>query len=172
STQSFDDYKVNIETSMGDITSSWGTVPSTFDLNAQNLPKNICQVQPDLRRSGKNVKLPAKSNDYIVGSSRKYGLKNTKWNAKLTMDLLENGFLVQIDYSLFTKKSDKVFIALLVYMDDIVTNGNDLAEIEKFKVFLKSRFQIKDLEKLKYFLGIEVLDNKEGICLSQRKYCL
>ncbi|GKE23920.1 ribonuclease H-like domain-containing protein, partial [Tanacetum coccineum] len=55
---------------------------------------------------------------------------------------------------------------------DIVINCNDLAEIEKFKVFLKSRFQIKDLGKLKYFLGIEVLDNKEGICLSQRKYCL
>ncbi|GKE42404.1 ribonuclease H-like domain-containing protein [Tanacetum coccineum] len=96
-----------------------------------------------------------------------------QWNSKLTMALLENGFVQsKFDYSLFTKKSDKVFIALLVYVDDIVITGNDLAEIEKFKVFLKSKFQIKDLEKLKYFLGIEVLDNKEGICLSQRKYCL
>ncbi|GJT09400.1 ribonuclease H-like domain-containing protein [Tanacetum coccineum] len=67
---------------------------------------------------------------------------------------------------------DKVFISLLIYVDDIVIAGNDLAEIEKFKIFLKSKFQIKDLGKLKYFLGIEVLDNKEGICLSQRKYCL
>ncbi|GKB33590.1 ribonuclease H-like domain-containing protein [Tanacetum coccineum] len=75
-------------------------------------------------------------------------------------------------YSLFTKKYDNVFIALLVYVDDIVITGNDLSEIEKFKLFLKSKFQIKDLGKLKYFLGIEVLDNKDGICLSQRKYCL
>ncbi|GJU89112.1 ribonuclease H-like domain-containing protein [Tanacetum coccineum] len=81
------------------------------------------------------------------------------------------------DYSLFTKKSDDVFVALLVYVDDIVITENNLSEIEKFKVYLKSKFQIKDLGKLKYFLGheqplgIEVLDNKDGNCLSQRKYC-
>jgi hypothetical protein len=31
---------------------------------------------------------------------------------------------------------------------------------------------IKDLGELKYFLGIEVLKNGTGICMTQRKYCL
>ncbi|GKD37620.1 ribonuclease H-like domain-containing protein [Tanacetum coccineum] len=31
---------------------------------------------------------------------------------------------------------------------------------------------IKDLGKLKYFMGIEVLETPNGICLSKRKYCL
>ncbi|GJZ68078.1 ribonuclease H-like domain-containing protein [Tanacetum coccineum] len=89
------------------------------------------------------------------------------------MAFIENGFVQsKFEYSLFTKNSSDVFVALLVYFDDIVITGNNLFEIEKFKAFLKSKFQIKDLEKLKYFLGIKVLDNADGICLIQRKYCL
>nr|GEU65801.1 ribonuclease H-like domain-containing protein [Tanacetum cinerariifolium] len=104
-----------------------------------------------------------------------YGLKQAprQWNAKLAMALLKNGFIQsKFDYSLFTKKFDRVFIALLVYVDDIVITENNLSEIEKFTLFPKSKFQIKDFGKLKYFLGTEVLDNKDGICLSQMKYCL
>nr|GEW20992.1 ribonuclease H-like domain-containing protein [Tanacetum cinerariifolium] len=40
------------------------------------------------------------------------------------------------------------------------------------EVFLKSKFMIKDLGKLKYFFGIEVVDTEKGICLNQRKYVL
>ncbi|GKE37882.1 putative RNA-directed DNA polymerase [Tanacetum coccineum] len=78
----------------------------------------------------------------------------------------------KFDYSLFTKNSDNVFIILLMYVDDIVVIRNNLNEIKKFKQSLKCKFQIKDLGKLKYFLGIKVLDNKDGICLSQQKYYL
>ncbi|GJS63466.1 ribonuclease H-like domain-containing protein [Tanacetum coccineum] len=104
-----------------------------------------------------------------------YGLKQAprQWNAKLTSTLIENGFSQsKSDYSLFTKTNKDVFLALLVYVDDIIITGNNVAEIEKFKVFLKSKFMIKDLRKLKYFLGIEVVDTDKGICLNQRKYVL
>ncbi|GKB46560.1 ribonuclease H-like domain-containing protein, partial [Tanacetum coccineum] len=104
-----------------------------------------------------------------------YGLKQAprQWNEKLTSVLSENGFVQSInDYSLFVKNDNGVILVLLVYVDDIVVTGNNIEEISKFKIFLASKFHIKDLGSLKYFLGIEVLENKHGLCLSQRKYCL
>ena len=104
-----------------------------------------------------------------------YGLKQAprQWNAKLTSALIENGFnQSKSDYSLFTKDDSGNFIALLVYVDDIIITGNNINEINNFKDFLKSKFQIKALGKLNYFLGIEVLETTHGLCLSQRKYCL
>ncbi|GJS33604.1 ribonuclease H-like domain-containing protein [Tanacetum coccineum] len=104
-----------------------------------------------------------------------YDLKQAprQWNAKLTSTLIENDFSQsKSDYSLYTKSDKEVFLALLVYVDDIIITGNNFSEIEKFKVFLKSKFMIKDLGKLKYFLGIEIVDTKIGICINQRKYVL
>ncbi|GJX53625.1 ribonuclease H-like domain-containing protein, partial [Tanacetum coccineum] len=76
------------------------------------------------------------------------------------------------DYSLFTKSYGDVLIALLLYVNDIINTGNSLLEINKFKQFLKTKFMIKDFRKLKYFLGIEVLETPSGICLNKRKYFL
>ncbi|GJX52327.1 ribonuclease H-like domain-containing protein [Tanacetum coccineum] len=85
----------------------------------------------------------------------------------------ENDFVQYAnDHSLFTKSKNNKFIALLVYVDDIVVTGNCVNEIDKFKIFLKSKFKIKDLRHLKYFLGIEVIKSDKDLCLSQRKYCL
>nr|GEX50322.1 putative reverse transcriptase, RNA-dependent DNA polymerase, Gag-polypeptide of LTR copia-type [Tanacetum cinerariifolium] len=64
------------------------------------------------------------------------------------------------------------FIALLVYVDDIIITGNNSSEIEKFKAFLNTKFMIKDLGMLKYFLVIEVINTENSLCLSQRKDCL
>ncbi|GJV57940.1 ribonuclease H-like domain-containing protein [Tanacetum coccineum] len=89
-----------------------------------------------------------------------YGLKQAprKWNEKLLKVLKENDFVQSVnDHSLFTKSKNNKFIALFVYVDDIVVTGNCVDEIEKFKKFLESKFKIKDLGSLKYFLGIEVI---------------
>ncbi|GJV62160.1 ribonuclease H-like domain-containing protein [Tanacetum coccineum] len=63
-----------------------------------------------------------------------YRLKRAprQWNAKLTSALIECDFLrSKSDYSLFTKKFGDVFIALLVYVDNIIITQNNLHEITK-----------------------------------------
>ncbi|GKD44289.1 ribonuclease H-like domain-containing protein [Tanacetum coccineum] len=97
-----------------------------------------------------------------------------QWNNRLSEALIENDFKQSgHDHSLYTKESDDNFVALLVYVDDIVLTGNNINEIDKVKIFLKSKFKIKDRGELKYFLGIEVLKTEKGVLyLSKRKYCL
>lgn len=104
-----------------------------------------------------------------------YGLKQAprKWNEKPTSFLLDFGFYQsKNDYSLYTFSQKNVFVILLVYVDDIIVTGNSETAIENVKNFLKSKFRIKDLGKLKFFLGIETITNGSGVCLCQRKYTL
>jgi hypothetical protein len=104
-----------------------------------------------------------------------YGLKQAprKCNEKLTSALLENEFKQsKNDFSLFIKNKNGIFISLLVYVDDIVITENNIQAINEVKSFMSSKFLIKDLGKLKYFLGIEVPESNGSLYLNQRKYCL
>ena len=78
----------------------------------------------------------------------------------------------KFDHSLFTKKFNQSFIALLVYFDDILIASNDVHAVEEFKVFLDQEFKLKDLGNLKFSLGPEVAKLEQDISLYQRKYAL
>ncbi|GJW77505.1 ribonuclease H-like domain-containing protein [Tanacetum coccineum] len=90
-------------------------------------------------------------------------LPQRQWNAKLITSLVEHGFeQIKFDYSLYVKRKGSLFVASLVYVDDVVITGNDESEFDEFKKFLSSKFLIKELGELKYFLGIEVLRNDKA----------
>ncbi|KAK2450734.1 putative mitochondrial protein [Trifolium repens] len=104
-----------------------------------------------------------------------YGLKQAsrRWYEKLTSLLIHEGYQQSTsDYSLFTLSSENDFTALLVYVDDIILAGTNTVEFNRIKSILDAQFKIKDLGALKYFLGLEVAQSREGISVSQRKYCL
>jgi hypothetical protein len=104
-----------------------------------------------------------------------YGLKQAsrRWYEKLTALLLHEGYHQSTsDYSLFTLATATNFTALLVYVDDIILAGTSIEEFDRIKSILDAQFKIKDLGVLKYFLGLEVAQSREGISVSQRKYCL
>ena len=60
----------------------------------------------------------------------------------------------------------------MIYVNDIIIIGNDPTERVKLEQELMREFVIKNLGKMKYFLGIEVAHSKNGMMLSQQKYIL
>ncbi|TXG57833.1 hypothetical protein EZV62_015662 [Acer yangbiense] len=68
-----------------------------------------------------------------------------------------------------TEDGGKILIVSL-YVDDLIFTSNDESMLVKFKNSIKLEFDMTDSGKMKYFLGVEVLQNSEGIYISQRKY--
>lgn len=77
------------------------------------------------------------------------------WNAKFTSCLSVIGFhSSHSDRSLFVKHVDSEILILLLYVDD-----------------LSSVFEMKDMDKLTYFLGLQVSYTSAGyIFVNQSKY--
>ena len=95
------------------------------------------------------------------------------WFAKLAAALTSYGFKQSYcDYSLFTYEAQHIQLNVLVYVDDLIISGNNGTVVQQFKDYLSRCFHMKDLGKLKYFLGIEVARNSYDIFLCQRKYTL
>jgi Reverse transcriptase (RNA-dependent DNA polymerase) len=76
------------------------------------------------------------------------------------------------DHTMFIQRKDEKICILIVYVDDIVLTGNDLAEMKRLKYSLAKEFEMKDLGELRYFLGIEVARSKKEVVLSQQRYVL
>lgn len=76
------------------------------------------------------------------------------------------------DYSLFVCGFGSTFIALLVYMHDIIITEASSIDIEKLKSHLNDVFHLKDLGSLQYFLDLEITRSFVGISLFSTPLCV
>lgn len=93
-----------------------------------------------------------------------YGLKQSPrtWFGSLTHVMVSLGYKQsQGDHTLFIKHAQNGKLTLLlVYIDDMIIVGNDEFEKKNLRKELATQFEMKDLGKLKYFLGMEVAYSK------------
>ena len=105
-----------------------------------------------------------------------YGLKQAprQWNIKLHNYLVDElGFSANhVDAALYTKWDGKLFFIICVYVDDLLVASNNRAKLNKLKAKLAAGFKMKDLGPLSYYLGVEVIRDRDAgtTILSQRAY--
>lgn len=103
-----------------------------------------------------------------------YGLKQAPraWYERI------DSYLVKLRYSrneadpnIYFKKSEGDMLILVLYVNDLLITGKD-HHIVKCKQDCISKFEMKDLGLLHYFLGLERRQKEEYIFLNQRKYTI
>lgn len=102
-----------------------------------------------------------------------YGLKQAPraWNHKLNQILMELKFVkCSKEPSLYRKGENEDLLIVAVYVDDLLVTRSSLRMILEFKKEVSTKFEMSDLGRLTYYLGIEVLQHENGIILSQERY--
>ncbi|XP_073363658.1 uncharacterized protein [Aegilops tauschii subsp. strangulata] len=102
-----------------------------------------------------------------------YGLKQAPraWHARLGAALRAHGFVPSTaDTSLFILQRPEVTMYILVYVDDIILVSSSASTTDRLVSSLGAEFAVKDLGRLHYFLGLEVLHSDGGLTLTQKKY--
>ena len=104
-----------------------------------------------------------------------YGLKQASrsWNIKFDQAIKSFGFEQNLDEPcVYKRHRDKVVMFLALYVDDILLIGNDVEVLSSVKVWLSSQFDMKDLGKANFILGIKLWQDRKNklLGLSQAGY--
>lgn len=95
------------------------------------------------------------------------------WAQMLSDYLSENGFVQNLaDHCVYSKQTGKERAILIIWFDDLViaaTNDDLLCDVKKTLV---AKFKMKDLGKLRHFLGIDFEQSEGVVKMSQSKYIL
>jgi hypothetical protein len=103
-----------------------------------------------------------------------YGLKQAPraWYNKIEQYFVNEGFeKCPYEHTLFVKYDDKRnWLIVSLYVDDLIFTGNHSGMFQRFKQSMMKTFDMTDLGKMRHFLGVEVIQNSQGIFMCQHRY--
>ena len=92
------------------------------------------------------------------------------WYNRLSKYLLKEGYVNNpICPCIFIKKSEIGFAIIVVYVDDLNFFGTP-KELIRTKNYLKKEFQIKDLGKTKFYIGMQIEHFPNGVLVHRSTY--
>ena len=93
------------------------------------------------------------------------------WYKRLSNFLLEKGFSKEkVDTTLFIKKSKNNLLIVKIYVDDIIFSATNHFLCEEFSKLMQGEFEMSMMGELKFFLGLQIKQCKDGIFINQTKY--
>ena len=101
-----------------------------------------------------------------------YGLKQAPrtWYARLDSYLAKLGFAKGTAYSnLYLKEIENSLLIIVIFVDDIIFGGNDEAS-DKFAEEMKNEFEMSMIGEMKFFLGLQIVQNIDHIFILEDKY--
>ena len=135
----------------------------TAFLNGE-LEEDIYMLPPEGHESDKLLKL----------KKGLYGLKQAprQWNKKLVQFLVHKLMFTQSesDECLFIYRKGKDLLIMAVYVDDLIMADNNPKLRKEIADALKKEYEMDDIGKLEWFLGIRVQYEEDGIWLKQDAY--
>jgi len=128
----------------------------------------------DLAAKAKKMLSDNRGKDQVCRLNRAiYGLKQAgrQWYKQIDKTLRSIGLTpTKSDPCVFIDHSDNKLTIALIYVDDILIASNNSVRVNTIKTELAKKFKTKDLGDAKYCLGIEILQDNDGIKLSQTGY--
>ena len=102
-----------------------------------------------------------------------YGLKQAPraWYDTLKYFLKSKGFIPgSLDPTLFTKTYDGELFVCQIYVDDIIFGCTNQKYSEEFGYMMQEQYQMSMMGELKFFLGLQIRQQRNSIFISQEKY--
>ncbi|GKV24196.1 hypothetical protein SLEP1_g33835 [Rubroshorea leprosula] len=110
-------------------------------------------------------------NKSVIGVKLKQALR--AWYGKIDDHLLKLGFEKSLsEATLYVKHKNEKLVIVSLYVDNILVTGSYEAALSQFKVEIISLFNMNELGKLSYFLGMEVTQSCNGIFICQKIYAI
>jgi hypothetical protein len=85
--------------------------------------------------------------------------------------LLDLGFTKSLsEFTLYLRKINDELLVVSFNVDDLLVTGSNMEQIDVFKREMKNVFEMTDLGKMTFFLGMEVQQKQNEIFICQQKY--